>query len=253
MRPRIRILPYRQGSSSVRALARATGLRRINLNMLRFRPRPDDLILNWGAYCPPADKGYCDARWVNHWSAVSVARNKVLALMEFDAHAVPTLEWTVAKERALEWLRDGETVVVRATPTGQGGSGIEVIGPGADDMPDAPLYTKYAKKRTEYRLHVWRGDLLDIQEKRRRSGSEADSRIRSYNNGWIFARENVAVPECVSKAAVAAVNALGLDFGAVDIGYNAHYDKPIVFEVNTAPGLEGTTLERYAEKARELR
>jgi glutathione synthase/RimK-type ligase-like ATP-grasp enzyme len=192
---------------------------------------------------------------VNHWSAVSVARNKVLTLMEFDAHAVPTLEWTVNPDVAQQWWKDGADVVVRGTTTGQGGAGIRLItqGDAIAEWPLAPLYTKYAKKRTEYRLHVWRGDLLDIQEKRRRSGSEADSRIRSYDNGWIFARENVAVPECVSKAAVAAVNALNLDFGAVDVGYNAHYDRPIVFEVNTAPGLEGTTLERYAEKAKELR
>jgi len=47
--------------------------------------------------------------------------------------------------------------------------------------------------------------------------------------------------------ALAAVSALGLDFGAVDIIYNEHENQYYVLEVNTAPGLEGTTVEKYAE------
>jgi glutathione synthase/RimK-type ligase-like ATP-grasp enzyme len=115
------------------------------------------------------------------------------------------------------------------------------------------LWTKYFKKRQEFRIHVWGNDVLDIQEKRKRRGAEGvDTRVRSHENGWVFCRDGVTCPQAVSLAAVAAVQALGLDFGAVDIGWNEHYQMPAVFEVNTAPGIEGTTAERYVSKIKEL-
>jgi glutathione synthase/RimK-type ligase-like ATP-grasp enzyme len=44
---------------------------------------------------------------------------------------------------------------------------------------------------------------------------------------------------------------LGLDFGAVDIGHRIIDNKVFVFEVNTAPGIEGTTLQRYVNTFNE--
>lgn len=42
-----------------------------------------------------------------------------------------------------------------------------------------------------------------------------------------------------------AVKACGLDFGAVDIIWNNHYQKAYVLEINTAPGLEGSSVDNY--------
>ena len=42
-------------------------------------------------------------------------------------------------------------------------------------------------------------------------------------------------------------NLLGLDFGAVDIGHRLIDNKLFVFEINTAPGITGTTLDNYAK------
>ena len=36
-----------------------------------------------------------------------------------------------------------------------------------------------------------------------------------------------------------------LDFGAVDLIWNEHENKCYVLEVNSAPGIEGTTLQQY--------
>ncbi|MNY63636.1 hypothetical protein D3C86_2006230 [compost metagenome] len=49
-----------------------------------------------------------------------------------------------------------------------------------------------------------------------------------------------------------AVNAIGLTFGAVDVIWNEYRHQAYVLEVNTAPGLTGTTLEKYAEAFRGL-
>jgi glutathione synthase/RimK-type ligase-like ATP-grasp enzyme len=132
--------------------------------------------------------------------------------------------------------------------TGHSGSGI-VIARDPLEIVDAPLYTKAAKHKDEYRVHVFKGEVIDVQKKKRKLNWEGptDSGIRNLANGWVYARSDVSVPTKVIDAAVDAVNTLGLDFGAVDIGYNQHLDKAILFEINTAPGLFGTTLEKYKE------
>ena len=41
--------------------------------------------------------------------------------------------------------------------------------------------------------------------------------------------------------------AVGLKFGAVDLIWNELENKSYVLEINTAPGLTGATLEKYAQ------
>ena len=77
--------------------------------------------------------------------------------------------------------------------------------------------------------------------------NRTSSNIRNHTNGWIYARSDVAIPDMLCPIAIQAVNLLGLDFGAVDIGHRIIDNKFFVFEVNTAPGLEGTTLDKYAK------
>jgi D-alanine-D-alanine ligase-like ATP-grasp enzyme len=119
----------------------------------------------------------------------------------------------------------------------------------------APLYTLYVKKADEYRVHVVRDKMIDYAQKKKRRttpNEKVDYQIRNYANGWVFCRDGVAIPDCVRYAAISSVSALGLDFGGVDIGYNAHEGTACVYEVNTAPGIEGTTLVRYREALTEL-
>jgi hypothetical protein len=138
------------------------------------------------------------------------------------------------------------------------GRGI-VLCNGADQLPAAPLYTKYVKKKREFRVHILARpgpgddafDVLHLQQKKRRSGVEVNNQIRSWDNGWVFCVRNVAPPECVASAAKAAVAALGLHFGAVDVGYNERAGTACVYEVNTAPSLIGATLDVYAAAFRE--
>lgn len=59
-----------------------------------------------------------------------------------------------------------------------------------------------------------------------------------------MARDGVVVSDETKAEAVKAVAALGLDFGAVDIVIDRE-GKPVILEVNTAPGIQGTTLTNY--------
>lgn len=75
--------------------------------------------------------------------------------------------------------------------------------------------------------------------------------MRNHANGFIFAHEGVDIPDDVKELAVGAVAALDLDFGAVDL-IQTKMGKWYVLEVNTACGLAGTTLKKYAEQFRNL-
>ena len=100
------------------------------------------------------------------------------------------------------------------------------------------------------------GHIVDRQQKRRRRDDNGETaartEVRNVSNGWVFCREGCeAIPEA-DAAAVQAVKSLGLDWGAVDLKVNQQRTRVGVLEVNTAPGLEGTTLEAYARGIRRL-
>jgi len=250
------IYPYKMGSGSARALA--DSLSQLRSKRVypdrKYKPFSNHLIINWGNTELPS--WYVSGmQWINHPEPVSRASNKLTTLDYLQGHEVDIPEFTTRPDEAESWLRGGELVVARTLLRANSGRGIVLMGTD-DQLVRAPLYTKYFKKMYEYRIHVLGGQVIDIQHKRR-SYSTADAdvnyQIRNRDNGWIFARNNMADPDqSVLTNAVSAVEGLGLDFGAVDVAYNDHYKKACVFEVNTAPGLEGTTLEKYCQSLTNL-
>ncbi len=81
-------------------------------------------------------------------------------------------------------------------------------------------------------------------------------KVRNNANGFIFARNGDAlgdVPDDVLQQAIDGVTSLGLDFGAADVIYNERSSLAYVLEVNTAPGLEVTTLDNYSAAFNALR
>jgi hypothetical protein len=183
---------------------------------------------------------------------VAQSTNKLKALTKMKLGGINVPEFTTDPAGASQWALDGKIVVCRHTLNGHSGHGIELYR-GQGDIPSAPLYTLYRPKREEYRVHVFRGKVIDVQQKRRRkdwSGDKKDTHVRNLANGYIFARAGVELPGVARDASIATVTALGLDFGAVDIGVNKH-GVPTVYECNTAPGIEGSTVGSYASAIRE--
>lgn len=252
------IYPYKMGSRSAKALAEE--LKRRGHRALRVRPdgryKPyrNHLIINWGMSAAPNWSGLYVMRGLNDPSNITVASNKLYAFDILKAAGVSIPEYTTDKEVANEWRRNGEVVVARTILNGHSGRGI-VLCDGNQAIVPAPLYVKYIKKQDEYRVHVFNGKVIDVQQKRR-SLDVPDERvnwqIRNHANGFIFARDNCNPDGSVLSNAIAAIDALSLDFGAVDIIWNAHSREAFVLEVNTAPGLEGTTLTKYADAVEEL-
>lgn len=88
------------------------------------------------------------------------------------------------------------------------------------------------------------GDAVDLLSKEH---TTPDRIIRSNKRGWKFkavAAKNV--PASIKSASLAAVTALGLDFGAVDLVLDLE-GNPYILEVNSAPGLEGTAFEKWSK------
>lgn len=231
-----KIYPYRQGSRSARSLADALGGRVLRLENSQYRYRERDTIINWGASeCPYPNV-------LNTPEAVARAGNKLTAFRALQAHGVPIPLFADAAE-GVTW--EGDTVV-RHLLRGHSGAGIEMVAAGRE-LPRAPLYVQYIKKQDEYRIHVLRGSIIAMQRKARdRDNDNPNWQVRNHQNGFIFIRENVNPPEAARTAAVDAVRACGLDFGAVDIVFNERANASFVLEVNTAPGLEGQTIEDYS-------
>lgn len=237
-------MPYNMGSTGAKALATALGIKRVRLGSPLQRRATT--IFNWGV----AGDGIAmlrGCRLVNSFTPVSVARNKraTFNCLRF-AGNIPLPDFTTEGGVASQWGAEGHIVMARQTLTGHSGAGIVVVHPG-DPVPEAPLYTKYFKRSAEYRLHATQRGVFHVQIKRRRNGEDADRFVRNAANGWVYCIADATPPSCCSEAVVGAIRAVGLDFGAVDVVYNARTEQCAVLEINTAPGLEGTTVSKYAE------
>ena len=207
-----------------------------------YQPRWTDFIINWGLsktppyIAPPANN--------QHWAAAE-AVNKLDTFKSLTDNKVATLEWSPVIEHAQAWLKEGKTVIARHTLVGHSGIGITIHNKG-DTLPECPLYTVYKKKKHEYRVHVFDGEVIDITQKRKKKGAlNLDTKIRNYHNGWVYCRSDLHIPDDLTELAIKAVEALRLQHGAVDIIWNEKENKCYVLEVNTAPGLVGTTLTAY--------
>ena len=96
-------------------------------------------------------------------------------------------------------------------------------------------YIQYLKSECEYRYHVAFGRVILATKKVLANGEVDDTLIRNHQDGkWqqIVCKERPSF----SLACITAVQAHGLDFGAVD--FLKVNDKPVILEVNTAPGLQ---------------
>jgi hypothetical protein len=139
-------------------------------------------------------------------------------------------------------------VVARRLINASEGRGITVFERGTTPPP-APLYVEYIVKKKEFRVHVWNNEVIDVAEKRKRRehGEERDAFVRNTANGYVFCRTAVLEPDDLRSLALNAVSALGRTYGAVDIIWNEKQNKCFVLEVNSRPGMEGTTVEKYAD------
>ena len=252
---RVRIQQYKAGSQSARELSERLGVKRLRMEGSRFRPRPGDSIINWGS----TERRFPLPYYLNDPNCVSEACHKLQFFnllsrwnLNRHDHYIDIPEFTDDMQVAMGWVGEGHTVIARTMLRASGGRGIHVLNRDTP-MVRAPLYTKYMKKLDEYRVHVVDGDVIHVQQKRRRRDQEdVDNQVRNHDNGWVFTINDVNPPDKVLDQARLAMVASNLDFGAVDVIWNQFHETAKVLEINTAPGLEGTTLDKYTEAFTKL-
>lgn len=240
------IYPYIPASASAKALSDTLGMKRIRHKNSKFKGGKHKTVINWGCSSLPDEVMKCNV--INSPEKVNLCSNKLSYYQcisgKEDSPRVP--EWTTCKETASKWEC---LTVVRHNLRGSGGDGIELVEAGSP-LPNAPLYTKYVKKVSEWRVHVIKGESILVQKKARKNAVPDDAvdwRIRNLAGGFIYATGLGNPHPDVTKQAMLAMGVAGLDFGAVDVVWNSKKEQAYVLEINTAPGLMGGTLLKYSE------
>jgi glutathione synthase/RimK-type ligase-like ATP-grasp enzyme len=253
--------PYKGGSNSAKTLAEAMGAIVLKVDgTSKFKGNKDKIVINWG--CSEVSEEVNKATVVNKPEAVALCTNKLSFFRHIDNwnedcavnHSVAIPAYTEEERQAFLWASKKFDVVARTKLSGHSGEGIVIYD--YDDyhnlkaFPKAPLYTQYVKKTSEYRVHVMNGEVIDVVRKCRRKDVPDDQinwKIRNHANGFVFSRNEALgeVPQTVIHNSINAMRAVGLDFGAVDVIYNQKQNQAYVLEINTAPGLEGETVNIY--------
>lgn len=259
MADKIVMYSYNNGSAGSKELSEAAGIPRIRHNGSKFVAKPNKTLVNWGTTAENFPEFLYPCRIINDPRAVTNAVNKINSFNIFRDAGVSCPEFTTSHAEAVQWVENGEMVFARTQLRAHSGRGIHIMDPDSPDTwnVNAPLYTKYVKKKNEYRVHVGSGRVIDTQRKGLREEFQGQQdvnwKIQNLANGFVYVRnDGRAVPQCVLDVGIASVAALGLDFGAADVIYNERQNRAYVLEVNTAPGLTGTTVESYANYFRGI-
>ena len=164
------IYPYQMGSRSARALS---------TNLIDFRSKqvhPDGnykhkwqshLILNWGNSQIP--RWYREDKsnlWLNHSHSIDQASDKIKCLQILRNNNINVPDFTTDRYIAENWTRQGYIIYCRTLTRASQGRGI-VLATRPREVISAPLYTKQLVIRGEYRVHIFNGEVIDYQKKRR--------------------------------------------------------------------------------------
>lgn len=190
------------------------------------RVRRGDLWINYGAPMSGIQTPWMGT--VNMLNDVPFL-NKKSQLLKLREKSVPTLEVSNTP-------REG---YIGRSANHQGGHDL-ITNTGRD------YYTRKMTFTREVRIHIFKGKSIHAGLKI--AQPNAHPWIRSYDTGWRISYAHARdIADSRRELAKQAMEALGLDFGAVDIGV-IKGDNALVLEVNTAPGIEGETLEAYVDK-----
>lgn len=142
--------------------------------------------------------------------------------------------------------------ILRRPDKHSGGSGFELFRDTVELYPtQGKHYMQFIDAKAEYRVHVFGGDIIRISRKKARH-ENANTECKSHANGWYFSKCDITrVSDRVKVEAIKAVEALGYDFGAVDIVVSKTGGDAYVLEVNSGAGLDGSGIALYVERIKQ--
>jgi len=217
-------------------------------------------VVRWGA----KDEGLLDIHPMVPVLNRRIVFDKHQQLKEFARAEIPSPRVILLEDFDHEWWWVGRLRWLGRRRHHRGGN--DIIGPmDADQMRDAlrageaDFAVQFIDKTHEWRVHVFRDEILRIARKVWRGNDPVPGGVAwNAEAGWHF-RYNVGLQDTtrgkLSELARRAVQALGMDFGAADI---VAVIKPnsrdyFVLEVNSAPGVADNenTLAAYVKAIRK--
>lgn len=229
MKLRLHCSPSTKGSRSLRDLA-ASLTNQLGYKVWRsVTPKPNRLNLKYGQ-----------------------SVDKLTQYQWFQQQGLSALEFTTNIGTVVQWLEEGHTTFGRKYLNSSCGKGIVILeGENAiAQNSDAycPVYTKYKKKKREFRVHVFKDQVVAVCEKKLRSNwnGPRDTKIRNLANGYVFCACQDE-PTGIRELALAASKISPSDFKGVDLGYNEHNNDLFIIEVNSAPGIQGSNINAYVQ------
>lgn len=234
------------GSKFAKALQQAVASKVINPVYRRSAPKTvpatRTIMSRRGNVLRQGTEGYVRP----HFNITPRSLNKIEQFQRFTQHGVSCPRYALSVQQAKQL--ECKTLFARTLVNSTNGRGIVEFDGSAGEYPQAPLYTEYIPKKTEFRFHVFGGEVIDVQQKRKKQGFDEDrnTRVRNLNNGYVYCRDGVVAPDGAAALAVSAVASCGYQYGAVDLIYNEKQNKCFVLEVNSRPGIMNSTSEAYA-------
>lgn len=200
-------------------------------------PVEEDILIRWGNTQPLQVQ-----EEINNATAINNASDKLraLRLLQEAGIRVPRFE-----NYSDNFAGDG-VVYLGRNRRGFGGQDI-VVYEAPREYPFTPhdFFTEYIEPRFEARIHVAFGEVIRVQKKYLDHPEQASNTyVRNYANGYRFRSPARELNDSRKEAAIRAVEALGLHFGAVDIVVGTD-DLEYVLEVNTAPKCSPLTGRAY--------
>lgn len=198
----------------------------------------DQAVVCWGAGTDqsPALNGRCSD--YNKLEQLQVLRDAGITVPPFSQAANPSLLIAFARKLQHSRGRDIEPCFI------------------LDDMerrvaPDT-YFTKFIPSVAEYRVWIYRRQHLGTYRKTLRHPETRRGFGRNHGNGYAFELMRAAdIPRGAVDKAAASVEALGLDFGAVDI-IESTTPEYVVLEVNTAPGADNEDRQGFGSLVRKI-
>ena len=193
-------------------------------------------IINWG--CSRIKGGRV---LLNQPRAVRRSLNKIRTFELLSEHIrMPVM--TLEKAEAVGWAQQGRKVVCRSLIKGCKSRGITLTNnPEEVQAIEAKFYTRFIANCTEYRINVYKGQVLTVY---RKEPSNGDFRFKIQNG------EEVAYQALVQDMIDAVHEHINLDMFGLDV-LKSPKGKWFLLEVNSAPILFPITYKRLANKIKQ--
>jgi hypothetical protein len=249
------------------------------------------IVIGWGAKTAKSvDLG--KAQVYNHPNSIRVNRNKMESMALMMENKVAVAPFVDAEKVATELAKAKPSItlpLIGRTTFHQGGNEfftcltkthvLETVKT-LKNLKKSGYFQNYIDVKDEYRLHIFNGQLIVAAKKVPRDNLEAayveqqaekidamaakkgvklDKATMDFALG--YQANKISGPDQIIKSNTRGykfahvdaknVKALGLCFGAVDCVLDAN-GKAWVLEVNTGPGLEGTTFDAYVAAFKKL-